>query len=119
MWGIPKGHKQPDEYPQPDFINNQVSIRKGNIHCWKRELAEETGMRVIPKYRFINEFVVLKYGITIARLSNQDLPEVAPGDKEIRDVKWVPFNKLWKYKLNAISKKALAHFRKPFMREEG
>lgn len=87
MWGFPKGCKETNE------CDND---------CWKRELFEETGIRLV-QHEVKKSFCTLKYNIVEIKLLTDDLPVPSLKDNEIADAKWVSFDNVLKYKLNAVT----------------
>jgi len=93
MWSFPKGCKEKGE------CNND---------CWKRELAEETGITYIPFHKVTGSVDVLKYNITIIELCTSHLPNprLTPNN-EIDKVLWVDLDKAFNMSLNAVTKMVL------------
>jgi 8-oxo-dGTP pyrophosphatase MutT (NUDIX family) len=97
LWGFPKGCKEPQEEL---------------CDCWRRELHEETGMVVLPRCRIKKKrFVTLRYYITLVEALEE--PIIAPKtSNEISEVRWVPIDQVYRYRLNAVTRNTLQKFKK-------
>lgn len=92
MWSIPKGCKEKGECNQT---------------CWRRELAEEAGIRKIPIHRITGMYDILDYNITIAELFTDHLPFPFPNDNEIVEAKWIELKDAVNMNVNALTRKIL------------
>lgn len=92
LWSIPKGCKEKGEC---------------NTVCWKRELAEETGICKIPVHRITGAYNMLKYNITVVELFTDHLPFPVANDDEIIEAKWVDLKEAMRMNINAVTRQIL------------
>jgi 8-oxo-dGTP pyrophosphatase MutT (NUDIX family) len=93
MWSLPKGSKE---------------VGECNDKCWRRELAEETGILSMPFHRVTKSVDILKYNISIVELFTDNLPLPTPLDPdEIAESKWVSLKTVLSYNLNHVTKQTI------------
>jgi 8-oxo-dGTP pyrophosphatase MutT (NUDIX family) len=92
LWGFPKGS-----------INESETIEE----CWRRELAEETGLCKLPRFNHSYTTFSHEYTVLVAQFLSPILPQVQANDEEILEAKWVPIGELFDLNLNALTRRVL------------
>lgn len=82
-WSFPKGHSNEGEEP---------------IECTMREIAEETGIDVLPEPL---DFIHIGYGNYYIFDLDEQVPLIPRDTHEIMDTKWVTLEEMSKMALNA------------------
>lgn len=92
-WSFPKGHSNKGEEP---------------MECTQREVAEETGIDILPEPI---EYLQIGYGHYYIFDLKEQLPLIPRDTNEIMDTKWVTIEEMEKMSLNADANHYLRQLR--------